>query len=116
MNESVLLVSRASPRDSKYHVSFPFSSILLHHRRPTKILNRNKTQLETHHHEDHLPASEVLHDPKVDGAQDDHDQETESLVVNKEAEDEIADEGGNFDSDVEHAVARVRRTLQKARH
>ena len=113
--ESVLLVSRCcSPIDSKYHVSFPFSSILLHQRRPTRILYKQASVNNPKKRD--LPASDVLDDPKVEGTEDDDNEEAEGLVVNEEAEDQVTGEGKQFKAEMEHAVAWVGRAFQETRH
>lgn len=64
---------------------------------------------------DQDPASEVLDDPEVEGAKNDHDQEAEGLVVNEKAQDEVANERQKFKCNVQHAVAWMSRSFQKAR-
>ena len=133
--ESVLLVWRTSPIDSKYHVSLPFSSILLHHLRPTRILHKKKHNRSALRIEntwrlkrvqdfpnvysltfDYLPSCDILNKPEVDCAQNDDDQEAECLVVDEQTKDKVAGQGCQFECNVQHAVTWVRCTLKEPWH
>lgn len=64
----------------------------------------------------YLPASDVLNEPEVDCTQNDDDQEAERLVVDEQAQDEVAGQRCQFKRNVQHAVARVRSALEEPWH
>jgi len=64
----------------------------------------------------YLPSCDVLDNPKVESAENNDNEETESFIVYEEAQNEVADERQEFEAKVKHAVAGVCRSFQESGH